>query len=494
MRRPRRHGYSAADERRCGARCRCRPGPGCPVTGAARLRRRLLDLGGAGAVGTWRGRARRGSPTLRGGSRGRCTGRARSSSSSSTGSGGSSSRASRRRRRPSPRRAGARSRRSLPPPPPPPSRRSRRACRPSVHGVVGYRLRVDLDGPDAGGPGEVMNVLRWRTSRGDMRRRLPPPQFQRVAPFGGRGVPAVTRSEFASTGFTAAHLTGARLHGWSVPSALVVNVRRLLGSGERFVYAYYDGLDKVAHEHGLGDHYVQELARGRPVGGRPPGGPASRRGAGGHLRPRTGRGGQRHPASRPRRCSTWSSCSRARAASAGCTSGPDHSTTSWPRRARPTATKRGSGRASRWSTTDGSADRSRPRSPADSGTSPSWPTRRSPSSTPADTGETRLMGRHGSLTSAEMSVPFVAWASDLIADAPAFGGRPPVWEDPGHGQRTRTAPRWRRRRGGALGARRTAVGPGAPGRAHRGRGAVPRSATSPSPSSSPPRSCGSARW
>ncbi len=126
---------------------------------------------------------------------------------------------------------------------------------PSAHGIVGYRLRVDGDGP----PGEVMNVLRWRTSRGDMRRTLPPPRFQPVAPFGGRAVPAVTRSEFASTGFTAAHLTGVRLFGWSVPSALVVNVRRLLGAGEPFVYAYYDGLDKVAHEHGLGDHYIQEL-------------------------------------------------------------------------------------------------------------------------------------------------------------------------------------------------------------------------------------------
>ena len=31
---------------------------------------------------------------------------------------------------------------------------------------------------------------------------------------------------------------------------------------------------------------------------------------------------------------------------------------------------------------------------------------------PADTGETRLLGRHGSLTSAEMAVPFVAWAAD----------------------------------------------------------------------------------
>jgi predicted AlkP superfamily pyrophosphatase or phosphodiesterase len=130
---------------------------------------------------------------------------------------------------------------------------------PAVHGIVGYRLRVDLDGPGARGPGEVMNVLRWRTGRGDMRRQLPAPQFQPVAPFGGRAVPAVTRSEFGSTGFTAAHLTGVRLFGWSVPSALVVNVRRLLASGETFVYAYYDGLDKIAHEHGLGDHYLQEL-------------------------------------------------------------------------------------------------------------------------------------------------------------------------------------------------------------------------------------------
>src|ERR1700688_1219665 len=64
---------------------------------------------------------------------------------------------------------------------------------PAVHGVVGYRLRVDVDGPGGDGPGDVMNVLRWRTVRGDMRRRLPPPLFQRVPPFGGRAVPAVTR-------------------------------------------------------------------------------------------------------------------------------------------------------------------------------------------------------------------------------------------------------------------------------------------------------------
>jgi len=33
-----------------------------------------------------------------------------------------------------------------------------------------------------------------------------------------------------------------------------------LAAGEPFVYAYYDGVDKIAHEHGLGEHYRSELA------------------------------------------------------------------------------------------------------------------------------------------------------------------------------------------------------------------------------------------
>jgi predicted AlkP superfamily pyrophosphatase or phosphodiesterase len=127
---------------------------------------------------------------------------------------------------------------------------------PAEHGVVGYRIRVD--GDDGRGD-QVMNVLRWRAGGNDMRRRRPAAEFQPVAPFEGRAVPAVTRTEFASTGFTAAHLAGARLVGWSVLSTLIVEVGRLLDSGESFVYAYYDGLDKVAHERGLGLYYRQEL-------------------------------------------------------------------------------------------------------------------------------------------------------------------------------------------------------------------------------------------
>jgi predicted AlkP superfamily pyrophosphatase or phosphodiesterase len=129
---------------------------------------------------------------------------------------------------------------------------------PAVHGVLGYRLTVD--GVKGHHSPEVMNVLRWRSESGDLRRRIPAGAFQRVPAFGDRTVPVVTRREFASTGFSAAHLGGSRIIGWSVPSTLVVETRRLLRKGETFVYVYYDGLDKVAHAYGLGEHYEAELA------------------------------------------------------------------------------------------------------------------------------------------------------------------------------------------------------------------------------------------
>ncbi|MDQ3574040.1 MAG: alkaline phosphatase family protein [Actinomycetota bacterium] len=122
---------------------------------------------------------------------------------------------------------------------------------PAFHGVVGYRVQVAR--------GEVMNVLRWTTSRGDAREAVPPEKFQPHVAFANTGAPVVTRAEFATTGFTAAHLAGARLYGWRVASALVVEVRRLLRQSEPFVYAYYDGMDKVAHERGFGEHYDAEL-------------------------------------------------------------------------------------------------------------------------------------------------------------------------------------------------------------------------------------------
>jgi hypothetical protein len=123
---------------------------------------------------------------------------------------------------------------------------------PAEHGVAGYRVHV--------GDGAVMNVLRWETEAGDARDAVPPEQFQLMPAFRGRPVPAVIRAEFLSSGFTRAFLRGARLKGWRVPSTMVVDVAELLRDGEPFVYAYYDGIDRVAHQYGMsGHHYDAEL-------------------------------------------------------------------------------------------------------------------------------------------------------------------------------------------------------------------------------------------
>ena len=121
---------------------------------------------------------------------------------------------------------------------------------PGEHGVVGYRIDVH---------GEVLNVLRWSTPRGDARRAIPPEQLQPYEPFLGQRPPVVTKAEFFGSGFSLAHLNGVRWRGWRVPSTLTTEVRDLLAGGEPFVYAYYDGIDKVAHEYGLGAHYRAEL-------------------------------------------------------------------------------------------------------------------------------------------------------------------------------------------------------------------------------------------
>jgi predicted AlkP superfamily pyrophosphatase or phosphodiesterase len=127
---------------------------------------------------------------------------------------------------------------------------------PAEHGVLGYRMA--LPPATAGGRRPVLNVLQWSAGT-DLRARLPATTVQPLTPFDTPGVPVVTRSEFAPSGFTAVHLAGTRMVGWRMPSTLVVEVLRLLRAGEPFVYAYYDGVDKVAHEHGLGEQYAGEL-------------------------------------------------------------------------------------------------------------------------------------------------------------------------------------------------------------------------------------------
>jgi Type I phosphodiesterase / nucleotide pyrophosphatase len=123
---------------------------------------------------------------------------------------------------------------------------------PGEHGLIGYRMEIG---------GDVLNVLRWYADRtGDARRLHEPARVQPFEPFMGQAVPVVSKAELESSGFTAAHLRGSRPRGWRVASSLPIEVGSLLRAGEPFVYAYYDGIDKIAHERGFGPFYDAELA------------------------------------------------------------------------------------------------------------------------------------------------------------------------------------------------------------------------------------------
>jgi predicted AlkP superfamily pyrophosphatase or phosphodiesterase len=121
---------------------------------------------------------------------------------------------------------------------------------PGEHGLIGYR--VDMGNT-------VMNVLRWGDESDDLRRTFPPETTQPCPPFLGLSVPVLSKAELEGTGFTRAHLNGVKHMGWRASSSIPVLVRAALDAGEQFVYAYYDGVDKIAHERGFGEFYNAEL-------------------------------------------------------------------------------------------------------------------------------------------------------------------------------------------------------------------------------------------
>ncbi len=121
---------------------------------------------------------------------------------------------------------------------------------PGEHGLIGYRMLLG---------GEVLNVLRWAVNGDDRRRSYPPADVQRFPAFLGHPVPVVSPFELCGTAFSDAHLRGSVPVGWRATSSLPVEVRRLLVEGQRFVYAYYGSIDKIAHERGFGEYYEAEL-------------------------------------------------------------------------------------------------------------------------------------------------------------------------------------------------------------------------------------------
>ncbi len=121
---------------------------------------------------------------------------------------------------------------------------------PGEHGLIGYRMNMG---------GRVMQMLRWGDDKGDLRLMYPPDVIQPCPPFMGSAIPVLSKSELEGTAFTEAHLRGSRAHGWRSASSIAVQVRDLLKSGNSFIYAYYDGIDKIAHERGFGEYYDAEL-------------------------------------------------------------------------------------------------------------------------------------------------------------------------------------------------------------------------------------------
>jgi predicted AlkP superfamily pyrophosphatase or phosphodiesterase len=121
---------------------------------------------------------------------------------------------------------------------------------PGEHGLIGYRMMLG---------GEVMNVLRWAVGIQQVRRSQPPTSIQPFEPFLGQRVPVIAQGELQDSAFSEAHLRGSDQVGWRAPSSIAVEAGAQVRAGERFVYCYYNGIDKIAHERGFGSFYDAEL-------------------------------------------------------------------------------------------------------------------------------------------------------------------------------------------------------------------------------------------
>ncbi|HKV21319.1 MAG TPA: alkaline phosphatase family protein [Mycobacterium sp.] len=150
-------------------------------------------------------------------------------------------------------------------------------CRSGEHGLVGMSFRL----PDVG----VINSLRWRPHPwGDDLRDVAPPEevqpmattFERAAS-AGVSVSVVSGAEFKGSGLTRAVLRGGRYVGVHALGDLAAGVRTAVADGG-FCYGYHGEVDLLGHLHGPGspawrlqlrevDRLVESLVEGLPPGG-----------------------------------------------------------------------------------------------------------------------------------------------------------------------------------------------------------------------------------
>ena len=122
---------------------------------------------------------------------------------------------------------------------------------PAEHGLIGYRMVLG---------GEIINVLRWTVGDRRVRRSHPAHatcnRSTRSSASGAGRQPGRTAELGVLRGpppWRHAHAAGARRR------RIAVEAGRLVAAGERFVYCYYGGIDKIAHERGFGAYYEAEL-------------------------------------------------------------------------------------------------------------------------------------------------------------------------------------------------------------------------------------------
>ncbi len=122
---------------------------------------------------------------------------------------------------------------------------------PGTHGLIGYQVYMQ---------GEVVNTLRWTTAKNgaDACKRIAPEEIQTVPAFMGRRVSVVGRNDYKNSGFTRAYLDGVAYIGYELNSVIFVEVKHLVDKGEPLLYLYYDGPDRIAHEYGLAEHLDAE--------------------------------------------------------------------------------------------------------------------------------------------------------------------------------------------------------------------------------------------
>lgn len=121
---------------------------------------------------------------------------------------------------------------------------------PGAHGMVGTSFRVEA---------EVLDALRWSAGATDMRERQPPEEVQPArtvferAEAMGVGVTVVSKREFRGSGLTRAALRGGEFRGTHALGDLAAEVVTALSApGRRLVYGYHADLDAMGHVYGPG--------------------------------------------------------------------------------------------------------------------------------------------------------------------------------------------------------------------------------------------------